>query len=274
MTKRADQLHYIQSSFKKLARFKIKTFNHRQDVNSDYLEVIPLSEGVENQFYIKRLLEDYTALHIKEFGRKPHYLRPFIARSDPALISGLVATVLANKVALSGIYHFTMEQKIPTYPILGAGSLVFRGGLSPENINNFVNEYKGVKTATIQSAFRYDFPLSDVKESIKKLHNELPKNSAVLTGPADRKILISVIKKFELSYQQTIKRIIKDLGPIFEAVPKRRERRQHIGFLSYKRDMKNTRLPRAINFVAAFYSLGVPPEFMGVGRALQKLSFK
>jgi phosphoenolpyruvate carboxylase len=33
-------------------------------------------------------------------------------------------------------------------------------------------------------------------------------------------------------------------------------------------------LPRAINFTAAFYSLGIPPEFIGLGRMLKSLSYK
>lgn len=31
-------------------------------------------------------------------------------------------------------------------------------------------------------------------------------------------------------------------------------------------------LPRAITFTAALYSMGIPPEFIGTGRALKKLS--
>jgi len=38
--------------------------------------------------------------------------------------------------------------------------------------------------------------------------------------------------------------------------------------------MGTSGLPRAITFAAAFYSLGVPPEFIGLGRALVALTDK
>jgi phosphoenolpyruvate carboxylase len=61
------------------------------------------------------------------------------------------------------------------------------------------------------------------------------------------------------------------MRPIFNAVPKRRDRRQHIGLLAYSRSLGEQTLPRAITFTAAFYSIGVPPEFIGLGRTLERL---
>ena len=54
-------------------------------------------------------------------------------------------------------------------------------------------------------------------------------------------------------------------------VPRRRERRQHIGLFGYSRAIGSKKLPRAIPFTAILYSLGVPPEFIGTGRAIKKL---
>lgn len=63
-----------------------------------------------------------------------------------------------------------------------------------------------------------------------------------------------------------------DVQPIFKAFPKRRDRRQHVGVLGYSRSVDNVELPRAINFTGAFYSIGLPPEFIGFGRALASLN--
>jgi phosphoenolpyruvate carboxylase len=272
MTEKAEQLMYIQDSFQQLAQFKSKTFEHRKNINTDYLEVIPLVEGVEDQTQIKKLLSGYVRLHKKTFRRAPGYIRPFLARSDPALVSGVVANVLANKIALHEIHTFEQKSGIPMHPIIGAGSLIFRGGLSPARVGKFVAEYGGVRTATVQSAFRYDYSRRDVANALRHLDAHLGKSSAREIAPRDLPILRDIIATFSNTYRHTVPKLIADLEPFFEAVPKRRERRQHIGFLSYRRSMGKHSLPRAINFSAALYSLGIPPEFIGLGRSFESLS--
>ncbi len=272
MTEKAEQLMYIQRSFRQLARFKSKTFDHRTVANTDYMEIIPLVEGVESQLGIGKLLREYLDMHKKQFRGKPDYIRPFLARSDPALVSGLLATMLANKVALSDIAQFSEQSGISAHPIIGVGSLIFRGGLSPENVDGFLAEYGGVRTVTIQSAFRYDYPLVKVKKAILRLQEELPKTQVQPVSARDRGAVKSAIAKCEKSYQQALGKILKDVQPLFAAVPRRRERRQHIGFLAYQRSAGKLQLPRAINFTAALYSIGLPPEFIGLGRAFKQLS--
>jgi len=272
MTETPQQLLYIQNAFEKLAAFKAKTFTHHQSRHRDYLELIPLFEGVDNQVAVRKFLEEYLRLHRKRFGTKLSYLRPFLARSDPALVSGMPANVLANKVALSDIENFSRAHKIPCFPIIGAGSLPFRGGLTPYTVDAFLREYGGIRTVTLQPAFRYDFPLSRVKAAIRHLNRELAKTKTQMFSPADRKLAESMIKQFGTAYQLTLKKLLPDLKVFFVAVPRRRERHLHIGLLAYKRAVGKLDLPRAITFTATFYSLGVPPEFIGFGRTVAKLS--
>ncbi|MCL5435537.1 MAG: phosphoenolpyruvate carboxylase [Patescibacteria group bacterium] len=272
MAESPRQLLYIQDAFEKLAKFKAKTFTHHKSRHREYLEVIPLFEGVDNQTAVREFLEEYVSLHRKRFGTRPAYLRPFLARSDPALVSGVAANVLANKVALSDIAEFSRKQKVPCFPIIGTGSLPFRGGLSPLAIKEFLREYGGIRTVTIQSAFRYDFPLPSVKAAVKHLSRELPKTQTQILSVDDRHTAVGLVKKFSATYQVTLKKLLPDLPEFFAAVPRRRERHLHIGLLAYKRAAGKLSLPRAITFTAAFYSLGVPPEFLGFGRTLAKLS--
>ena len=81
-----------------------------------------------------------------------------------------------------------------------------------------------------------------------------------------------MVKKFGADYQAALKKLLPDLPDFFACVPKRRERHLHIGLLAYNRAVGKLSLPRAITFTAAFYSLGVPPEFIGFGKTAAKLS--
>lgn len=272
MTENADQLMRMHTMFEKLANFKSQEFTPNQKANTSYLELIPLVESIESQQSIRKLLEKYVELHRQHFGRTPAYIRPFLARSDPALVSGLLATVIANKLALSRLYEFAAETKIPVFPIAGVGSLPFRGGLTPESVDKYLTEYPGMRTVSVQSSFRYDYSLASVKTAIAKLETELPKTKPHLITPRHQEILSRIAKQAAKIYQPTLKAIVGDVQDVFEAVPRRRERRQHVGLLAYGRSMGGQKLPRAITFTAGFYSIGVPPEFIGMGRSLKKLA--
>ena len=263
MTENAKQLIFIQKSFQELARLKCKMFGKLLCKNTEYINIIPLFEGVDTQIRAKKILKEYISLHKKTFGSSPTDIRVFIARSDPAMVSGIVSTVLANKIALSDLRELEVETGIRFYPILGAGSLPFRGGLNPENIKDFEAEYKGVHTITIQSAFRYDYPTPKVKRAIAYYNKEVPAKPDIISTK-DREKLIDIIAIFEKEYKRDLAALALDLRFAFDSFPRRRERHLHIGLLSYGRKMDKVSLPRAITFTGSFYSLGLPPEFLGI----------
>lgn len=271
MTERPEQLMRIHILFQRLAQFKSKDFTKREPDNNDYLELIPLVEGVENQLQVGQLLTDYVKLHQQHFGRKPEYIRNFLACSDSALLSGFLAGVLANKIAIAQIYDFSEASGVPAYPFFGAGSLRFRGGLNPDTIDRFLEEFPGVRTVTVQSAFRYDYPKDTVKNAISRLEKELPKTAPLRISLADQERLTAIAHQSAKTYKQTLDGVVPGMQAIFKAIPKRRDRRQHIGLLAYSRTFGEHTLPRAITFTGGFYSVGVPPEFIGSGRTLKAL---
>jgi phosphoenolpyruvate carboxylase len=231
---------------------------------------------VDSQLGVADLLTKYVALHEEHFGRKPKYIRPFLAFSDSSLSSSLLAGALGNKLALARLHEFARKSGIPVFPIAGPGSLHFRGGLKPNDtsIRRFLTEFPGVRTVTVQSSFRYDHPLDEVKAAIKKLEEALPDTQPASVGASTQKQLLSVIKRSTEFYQSTLDDIGPGMQRVFTQIPKRRDRRQHIGLLAYSRSMHGQELPRAITFTAGFYSVGVPPEFIGFGRTLKALSPK
>ncbi|HYH35901.1 MAG TPA: phosphoenolpyruvate carboxylase [Candidatus Saccharimonadales bacterium] len=273
MTERPEQLMRIHILFQRLAQFKSRDFTKREPDNDDYLELIPLVESVESQLGMGGLLEKYVALHDEHFGFKPEYIRPFLAFSDSSLSSGLLAGALGNKLALTRIYEFSEKSAIPVYPIAGPGSLNFRGGLkpSPASVDRFLREFPGVRTVTVQSSFRYDHPKTKVKAAIAKLEQSLPGTEPRMVSLADQKVLVSIIERSAKLYKKTLDAIVPAMNTTFANIPKRRDRRQHIGLLAYSRSVDGHELPRAITFTAGFYSVGVPPEFIAAGRTLKSL---
>ncbi|MBI4458331.1 phosphoenolpyruvate carboxylase [Candidatus Uhrbacteria bacterium] len=271
MADRADKLLHIQKTFSSMAELKHRLFDTPKN-DFTYVEIIPLIEGVEHLFGIRKLLDDFVALHVKQYGCKPAYIRPFLARSDPALVSGLVPAVLAVKAAISEAYRFSADTGIPVFPIVGTGSLVFRGGLAPNRVKKFVAEYGGVCTATIQSGFRYDYPLDEAKKGIRYLNANLAAAKPLLLTAAEIAAAKKIAEKFTVPYRAALKNLYRTIMTVADAVPRRRERRLHIGLLGYGRKVGGKRFPRAINFTAALYSLGVPPEFLGLGRGYAALT--
>jgi phosphoenolpyruvate carboxylase len=267
MTENARELVDIQEAYAELGELKHSLYNMSDD-SVKHLEMIPLFEDVHTIIKSDEILEEYVGMHMKKFGFKPDYLRPYLARSDPALNAGLVPTVLAIKVALSGYAQFAKKTNIPLFPILGTAALPFRGGLTPHTVSAFAKEYQGVRTALIQSAFRYDYPLRDVIAGIEKLDELLPKGEARSVSAKAQKDIQELIPLFEKPYKATIEGVAGMINHVALCLPKRRERVQHVGLFGYSRGMGKVRLPRAITFTGSLYSLGVPPEMIGTGRGL------
>jgi phosphoenolpyruvate carboxylase len=216
-------------------------------------------------------LEQYSEF-LKQFaGHRPEIIRPFIARSDPALEGGFVAAVLSAKVALSEYYQFQKDTGVLVKPIVGVGSLRFRGGLSPQTIDEFLQTYPGVATVTLQSSFRYDHPLEEVKRAIGTLHRRLKETEPFILPKKDREILARMEPPLVHHYRHTIENLAPFINRMAEFIPPRRERIQHTGHFGYSRRVgkKGLKMPRAIPFTAVFYSIGLPPELIGLGRALR-----
>ena len=222
------------------------------------INVIPLVEDYDSLSAIDHIIEPYID------AAKPGYLRVFIARSDPALNYGLLCAVLLSKIALSKMKKIEKDKQIPIHPIIGVGSKPFRGHLSPENLENFLQEYRGISTVTIQSALRYDYPMEEVKECVKSLNEKLPNGEPTIIEPYEEKILLGILRKCRLQYEGTIEALAPFVNSIAAYVPQRRARKLHIGLFGYSRCVAGVCLPRAISFAAALYSVGLPPEFIGM----------
>src|SRR5436190_10066027 len=268
MTETAQGILDIQEAFEQIHQLTHPMYKLEHLLTN--LRIIPLFEQVGTIIQSDKILDTYLTVYQKRFKKLPPYMRPYVARSDPALNSGLIPTVLAIKIALSNYKQLAEKRSIPMYPVIGAAALPFRGGISPKTVEDFADEYKGIRTTTIQSAFRYDFEKSDVLHAIAYLENNLSKQEAINISTKEQKELEKIIPLFEESYKEVIEDISPLINTIAAHLPKRRERVQHVGLFGYSRGVGKVKLPRAIGFTASLYSIGIPPEFIGTGRGLDK----
>ncbi len=231
------------------------------------LRVIPLVEDFDSILDVDKVVEPYIK------AVRPSQQRVFIARSDPALNYGLICAVLLSKIALHKLKNLQKESNIEIHPILGVGSKPFRGHLSPDNVENFLDEYQGLSTATIQSAFRYDYPTEQVKEAIQTLNTSLPNGNPLIIDTAEEEVLLRILTKCRNEYEPQIESLAPFINSIAAYVPARRARKLHIGLFGYSRCVAGVCLPRAISFATAMYSIGLPPEFLGI-KVLNSLTEK
>jgi len=221
------------------------------------IEVIPLIEDYDSVLAADKIVEPYIK------AVKPKYLRVFIARSDPALNYGLLCAVLLSKLAFSKLKCLEKKLNTDIHIILGTGSMPFRGHLSPENVEAFLHEYRGLSTVTIQSALKYDYPITQVKEFINILNKSLPNGEPLIINPSEEEKLSAILYKSRRSYEDVVEKLAPLINSVASYVPARRARKLHVGLFGYSRIVRGVALPRAIPFAAALYSIGIPPEFLG-----------
>lgn len=218
------------------------------------ISVIPLLEDMEHMLDAHNITGEY--LRDKDIKHQ----RVFLARSDPAMNYGLVSAVLLNKIALQRLQRLTEDSGVEIYPIIGVGSVPFRGNLRPSTVEKVMQEYPSAHTFTIQSAFKYDHPPEEVSEAIRKLKNR----KTGLPQEIDEGKCLEIIRKCSQEYQKQIEVLAPVINEVARYVPSRRKRKLHIGLFGYSREVRGITLPRAIAFTSALYSIGLPPEIIGL----------
>ena len=218
------------------------------------INVIPLFETMEHMLDAHNVLREYLQ------GKNVAYQRVFLARSDPAMNYGLVSAVLLNKIALQRLHRLSQDIGVELFPIVGVGSAPFRGNLRPDNVDSMIREYPSTHTFTIQSAFKYDYPPGQVQEAIRKLRDR----ETGIPPEVDEARSLHVIERYSAEYARQVETLAPLINHLARSVPSRRKRKLHIGLFGYSRNMGTVTLPRAIQFTAALYSIGLPPELLGL----------
>ncbi len=235
-----------------------------QKMSSVPIQGIPLLESLDKITRSSQMIEKIIQ------GTNPDYQRVFLARSDPALQSGMLAAILATKVALFRLHNLSKKIRVPIYPIVGVGSAPFRGHFTPLTALEIWHEYAGAATLSAQSSFKFDYEEKVVARAVANLRKEK------ITEPQslpERKVLF-LMTKLEHAYQAEMRKVLPLVSTIAPFVPPRRRRFAVTGnkkdygrgFTGYT----GKPLPRAIGFTAALYSIGLPPELFGLSCLTEK----
>jgi len=218
------------------------------------VRMIPLIEDREHLLAADDLVRDYLR------GKELEHMRVFIARSDPALNYGYLSAVLLALVALARLDALEQETGVGIHPVIGVGSVPFRGGLVPRTVDRVLVTYPSVQTFTIQSAFKYDHPPDAVRDGIAKLLTHDPQAPLAIDEGRATQLLDRLVAR----YQAEVQELAPLVNTVARAVPRRRLRKLHVGLFGYNRAIAGVSLPRAIPFCASLYSLGLPPEVIGL----------
>ena len=266
----------------------------RLPYDPDSLQLIPLMEEAPELLDCGTLLREYAAA-CKEEGFSLRRLRVMIGRSDTALSYGHLASALSTKIALAQIARAGEELGLEAAPILGAGYLPFRGGVMLEHLADLMDDYPTVRTVTIQSGIRYDTEEAvDAVAALGRLLVE-PRDLSLPDREEERFLLDCVIAG-TVPYMTTFDKLLPLVLPLSDVIPARRDRLARKGTAGYARAAAEPErllplagdrrvhdelaalgpraaasLPRAISFTGALYSIGLPPEFIGTGRALARI---
>ncbi len=255
---------------------------------------IPLVESLPAILTLKPMLIDYKK-GLKKMGFELESMRVMLGRSDLALAYGLGAAVISNVIALADMGSLA-EEGLEVAPILGGGTLPFRGHLTLENLENTLAQYPGVHTFTVQSAMRYDHGRKKTVKLTKLLKEKAGKTSPVTLTSDERQALLNCLGIFAKNYLQTIQPVLRTIIKISDLIPKQRDRLARKSEVGYARQLPQTKvladfvddkeiakslnkiklakyeMPRAISFTASLYTVGLPPELIGTGQALNEIN--
>ncbi|WP_297420700.1 phosphoenolpyruvate carboxylase [Thermococcus sp.] len=250
--------HYIAGKQYKRV-YDIKLHEWIGEFYPEEISVIPLFETKEAILGAAGVVAEY--LRGKEFEHQ----RVFLARSDPAMNYGLISAVLYDKKALFDLQELEERTGVEMYPIIGVGGAPFRGHFTPRNVDAVLEEYPSAQTYTVQSSFKYDNPMKEVMKAVERVKSRERSRANPVPGE-----VLSTLKKYEERYSRELKALVPYIRETAKYVPSRRRRKLHIGIFGYSREVNGSALPRAIKFTASLYSLGIPPELLGLDALSEK----
>lgn len=295
MTTKATELLAIKERVIDVIELAHKEFGLSKDPRT--LNIIPLFESVPPILECGNIIKEYLR-GLKKLDADVDQVRVMLGCSDIALSYGMPTSALLIKVALSELRKTQDQTGVSILPILGGGTLPFRGFVSANNEHLFV-DFPGIKTITVQSAQRYDHSVQEMEKMASWVRSNINEEtkSPKLTD-IEQKNALNFAGCFSYCYLDSFSDLIELVVKISDLVPSQRDRLARKSEVGYARDAahpdmlakylsdknlgmqlcglkcKHADLPRAISFTAALYSIGLPPEIIGTGRGLKMIKMR
>lgn len=292
MTMQASELIALKQRIIDVIDLAHKEFGFRKDPTA--LNIIPLFESILPVLQCGNIVSNYRR-GLKALNAEVDTIRVMLGCSDLALSYGMPAAILSIKIALNQLSQLSKNINVEIHPILGGGTLPFRGFVSPKN-NFLFEDFPGIKTVTVQSAIRYDYDREESNRFAKWVVSEVNKEKEVepLSENTTNKIL-NFAGCFALQYLNAFSELMPLAIAIADLIPSQRDRLARKSDVGYARDVahpeqlagfipdknlslqlksikfKSAELPRAISYTGALYSIGLPPEIIGTGRGLSMI---
>ena len=294
MIESGSELIQLQDRINSVIELGNKNYDIQFPLNS--IRIIPLVESVPALVKVDEIIDKYYQDSVRK-GIEFNEIRIMFARSDSAMSYGMLSSVLAVLIAIDKSYKWSQLYGVTVSPILGCGSLPFRGHLTEANLDSMLKNYSGISTYTIQSGLRYDHGEISTKRVVERLKNSEYRFKARCFDTHDIELMQEFIGISTKYYMQTFLKTIESVEKISKYIPKNRDRLSStksgleyireiacleevadlVNDISLKNELRaiNTDIPctvpRAISYTAAMYTLGLPPEFIGTGRCLNEI---
>lgn len=248
------------------------------------LHFIPSLDNFNLLINVADIISSYVNARATMLPQESEKIRVYLARENISAKFGMLPSALALRLALSKLNDAAKSLSVPVYPILECSPLPLRGNLNHDSKDSFLRMYGGVATVAVPPSLIYDSGKRP-SDLVKSLKDELQgKSPPELSGEEAQ--IRELIFFFACEYVRTVSKAADVLMRLSSLIPERREASisEHLN-VSLKEleplkvggtsmELEPFTIPSPVKYAALMYSLGVPPELVGVGRALSLLEKK